>query len=95
MSTQSYLVEIFRESLTDYEGRVRDEEAGGAQFNGNSVAVFEGRITNLTSFEVLPPGQVLNEPTFVPAEQVPTGLQAAWTGVVLIGNANVAVSMLR
>jgi hypothetical protein len=92
---QTFMVEIVRDTLADYQDRVRDEEAGGTKFSGNSVEVLDGHITNIATFEVLPPGQVIAEPTFVAAGQAPAGTAVLWTGVVLINNLNIAASMHR
>jgi hypothetical protein len=91
-----YLVEIIRDDLAGYAGRVADEEAGASKFVNNRVGMLDGILVNLATFSELKDGdQLLPEPTFVPVGQVPTGKSAEWTGVVLLKNLNVAVSMYR
>lgn len=92
---QTFMVEILRDTLVDYQDRVRDEEAGGTKFQRNSVEMLDGHITNIATFEILPDGQVLDEPSFVAVGELPAGAAAQWTGVVLIGRLNVAASMHR
>jgi hypothetical protein len=93
MST--YMVEIIRDSLAGFEQRVREEEAGASEFSGNQISALDNQLANLASFRPLPAGQRLNPPSFVEIGAMPAGEVPAWTGVVMIGATNLAVSMFR
>lgn len=93
MST--YLVEIIRDSLADFVGRVADEEAGASEFVDNRIATLDNQLVNLATFRELAPGQVPQPPTFAELGHGPAGQMPVWTGVVMIGSKNLAVSLFR
>ncbi len=95
MRDNTYLVEILRPTLDDYQSRVESEEAGGSEFLGNQVSALDNQITNVATFKRLPPSQLPGSPIFVRLTDLPHGKQASWTGVVLLDGRNVAVSMFR
>ncbi len=93
MST--YLVEIIRDTLTDFQDRVRDEEAGASAFAGNRVVSLDGGLVNLASFTTLPVGQLPMPASFAEVGSLPADAVPLWTGVVLLGTTTAAVSLFR
>lgn len=93
MST--YLVEIIRDTLTDFQERVRDEEAGASAFAGNRVVSLDGDLVNLATFTTLPVGQLPEPASFAEVGSLPAGATPLWTGVVLLGATTMAVSLFR
>jgi hypothetical protein len=90
---KTYLVEILRDSLGDFQERVRDEEAGASKFIDNQLATLDGKLTNLSTFERLKAGQLPDLPTF--AEIGAVAGAPLWTGVVLVGAKTLAVTLHR
>lgn len=91
-----YKVEIIRKTLPTFGEAVSFVEAGGLQFIGNLVSVLDGNLVNLASFKPLSEEQETpNDPIFVEMGKEPGGSKILWTGVVLIDNSNIAVSMYR
>lgn len=90
-----YFIEIIRDSLTEYGGRVSDEEVGAAKFVENRVTVLDNKVTNLATFLPLEPGTIPTTAYFVPYGQLPSGKAADWNGVILVDGKNVAASMYR
>lgn len=96
MPDDKYWVEIIRDSLADYSGRVVGEEAGGAEFIDNIVTVVETRLVNLAKFKTSGLGEVLDtETVFVPLGAIPSGHTSAWQGPILIDGISVATDMFR
>jgi len=92
---EEYYVEIIRDKLSGFEGRISNEEAGASIFLGNEQVTLEGQFVNLAKFRVLD-GEVLETlPQFVELGKAPAGANIEWTGVVLIGGRLVAVEMFR
>jgi surface antigen len=94
---EAYYVEIIRDQLSGFEGRVSNEEAGGSRFIGNEQTTLDGQLVNLAKFEELKPrGTVLDStPRFVALGEAPASAAVEWTGVVLIDGVLVAVQMFR
>jgi hypothetical protein len=91
-----YLVEIVRDDLAGFTDRVADEEAGASRFVQNRIGMLDGSLVNLATFSEMNDGdELLPEATFVPLGKVPAGKTASWTGIVLVKDRNVAVSMYR
>ena len=95
MSDDTYLVEIVRTTLDEFQNRVENEEVGASEFVNNQVSPLDNQITNLATFKVLSVGQIPASPVFVRLEDLPAGKVSTWTGVVLLDGRNVAVSMYR
>jgi hypothetical protein len=95
MADSTFMVEIIRSTLADYENRVANEEAAGAEFVDNLVRTLDSELVNIATFKDLPAGQLVDLPHFVPLGQLPAGQQPVWTGVVLIDGRNTAVHMFR
>lgn len=93
MST--FLVEIIRDSLADFQERVADEEAGACEFSDNQVASEGNRPANLATFRRLGAGTLLAPARFAGIGAGPPGEVPRWTGVVVIGAEVLAVSMYR
>ncbi|MDP3084152.1 MAG: hypothetical protein Q8N44_10745 [Rubrivivax sp.] len=88
-----YLIQIVCDSLAAFQARIRAAEADGAAFTGNRVGSLDGQRINLAAFapQAAPPGS----PDFT---EIGSGTAAAapvWSGVVLVGNRDLAVSMSR
>jgi hypothetical protein len=96
MST--YIVEIAGDnSLSDFELMVAAEEAVGALFLKSSISFHENAITNLVTFEDMPPGQhpAKRLKFFVGKAPGSDNATPAWAGVILCDNKNTPVSAYR
>lgn len=95
MST--YILEIPPAStIAQIEANVASEEAGASKFLSSSLSFHSGKITNLATFEELPPGTVLKHLRFVKAgDPVPANSAAEWAGVMIVAGTNTAVATYR
>lgn len=93
---EEYYVEIIRDKLSGFEGRVSNEESGGSIFVNNVQTMLEGKLVNLAKFRELDLGDVPDTtPRFVELGKTPNGSAVEWTGVVLIGGVLTAAEMFR
>jgi hypothetical protein len=91
-----YLIEVIRDSLEGFSGRIADEEAGASTFLENQVMVIDGVEVNVARFAMLTGGDTLPDtPTFVAIGGVPEGKVAQWTGVIRLRGANMSAAMFR
>lgn len=84
-------------SLNEIELAIAGEEATGSEFMRASISFHDGNITNLITFNDLPPGQhpssrlILAKQT----DTIPTGKKPVWAGVLLVTGTNIAVIAYR
>lgn len=93
-----YIVEVEgSNSLKDVELAIAGEESTGAEFVRSSISYHAHVITNLVTFNDLPPGQRPPvHPVFIKQDDpVPAGKQPVWAGVMLVSGSNVAVVAYR
>lgn len=92
-----FIREISSPSLDDFAAAINDEEAGACEFVRSAISFFDSKFTNLAVFRELAPGQI-------PASEVqviafgnaqPAGTTPVWSGAVVVGGTNVAVSVFR
>ena len=95
MST--YLLEISPDSsLPQIEASVAAEEAGAVKFVSSSISFHDGRITNLATFETLPPGTVPKHLHFLKADDpAPANTTPGWAGVMVVSGTTTAVATYR
>lgn len=84
-------------SLIDIELAIAGEEATGSEFLRANIAFHAGNITNLITFNDLPPGQ---HPTsrltlVIQGNAQPAGKKTIWGGVLIVGGNNRAVVAYR
>ena len=89
--------QVIAPTLAHLAAAINDEEAGGAEFERNAIAFFEGKFTNLVTLRELDPGQRPAAEVDVLAfgAAVPAGKKLLWSGAALIGGTNTAVSVVR
>lgn len=93
-----YLTEIKGDnSLANIELAISGEEATGAKFLRSSISFHAGVITNLVTFDDLPPGQRPTKPLILvkQGDTLPAGTAAIWGGVMLVAGTNMAVVAAR
>lgn len=93
-----YIVEVEgAHSLNDIELAIQGEEATGAEFTKSSISYHEQAITNLVTFNDLPPGQrpKTRLKLVKQGDPAPLGLTSVWAGVMLVAGANQAVAAYR
>ena len=94
----NYITEIKGDnSLANITLAIAGEEATGAKFVESSISFHAGAVTNLVTFEDLPPGQRPKTP-LVLAQQgapAPPGNSTVWAGVMLVSGTNMAVVASR
>ena len=95
MDVEEYYVEIIRDKLSGFEGRVSDEEAGGSIFVSNEQIMLEGKLVNLAKFRALDLDMPDTTPRFVELGKTPAESTVEWTGVVLVGGVLTAAEMFR
>ena len=90
-----YIVEIEgSNSLQDIELAIAGEEATGSEFLRSSISYHGHTITNLVTFNDLPPGQ---RPRIHPVlikqgDPPPSGKTSIWAGVMVVSGSNMAVA---
>lgn len=84
-------------SLANIALAIAGEEATGAKFVESSISFHAGAVTNLITFEDLPPGQRPKKPLVLvkQGEPAPTGNSTVWAGVMLVSGTNMAVVASR
>ncbi len=93
-----YIVEIDGGiSLTEIENAIQGEEAIGAEFLRSGISYHENAITNLATFNDLPPGQRPQKDVVLvkQGDPAPSGKKNIWAGVMLVSGSNMAVSAYR
>ncbi|MBR7779532.1 hypothetical protein [Undibacterium rugosum] len=96
MST--YIVEVDPQlTLDDISLAIAGEEATGAEFQRVALSFHENRITNLVTFNDLPPGKRPTPQILFLAEKAaaPAGKKLLWAGVMLVSGTNTAVKAYR
>ncbi len=94
----NYSVEIKgNNSLSNIALAIAGEEATGAEFVRSSISFHESEITNLATFNDLPPGQRPQTPLVLvkQGDPAPVGKPAVWAGVMLVSGANMAITAYR
>lgn len=83
-------------SLEEILLMINGVEGAGAVFLKSSLAYHENEITNLATFQDLPPGQRPKRLTLTKGGATPSdGMTQVWAGIMLIGGRNVAVTAFR
>jgi hypothetical protein len=93
-----YIVEIEgSNSLQNIEQAIAGEEATGAEFLRSNISYHEHAITNLVTFNDLPPGQRPQTPLVLvkQGDAPPSGKVSIWAGVMLVSGTNTAVDAYR
>ena len=93
-----YIVEVAPNlSLPQVELAIQGEEATGAEFLRASISFHENAITNLVTFNDLPPGQRPNPLVVFVKHGVaaPSGKASIWAGVVVVAGSNQAIVAYR
>ncbi len=93
-----YIVEVEgTNSLNDIELAIQGEEATGAEFARSGISYHEHAITNLVTFNDLPPGQrpKTRLKLVKQGDPAPQGLTFVWAGVMLVAGSNQAVAAYR
>ena len=93
-----YIVEVDgTNSLKEIELAIQGEEATGADFLRSSISYHEHVITNLVTFNNLPPGQrpKMRLKLGKQGDPVPEGQMSIWGGVMLVSGTNQAVAAYR
>ncbi len=94
----NYMVEIKGgNSLPNIELAIAGEEASGAKFLHSTISFHGGAVTNLVTFEDLPPGQRPSRPLLLAKHDapLPAGNATVWAGVMLVSGSNLAVIASR
>lgn len=85
----TYLVQLAGiNSLSNIEAQIRGEEAGASKFVESHVTYYQQTVTNIATFEELPPGTLptqiyLDVPTG-PQAPLPAGRTLVWAGVMVV-----------
>ena len=92
-----YLKPWILKTFESFEEAINAEEASGAQFLGNAIAVLEGAPTNLTRFRKLAPGETPSGVVHVASLSHPgtQNCNPVWSGAVLVGAASTALCVFR
>jgi hypothetical protein len=93
-----YIVEVEgSNSLQNIELAIAGEEATGAEFLRSSISYHEHVITNLVTFNDLPPGQRPQTRLALvkPGDPSPSGKTSIWAGVMLVSGSNMEVGAYR
>jgi hypothetical protein len=92
-----FIREISPPNLQAFAAAINDEEAGGSEFVKSTVSFFDSKFTNLAVFRELEPGQApdaeVQAVSFGTTQPANTAL--VWSGAVIVGGTNVAVSVFR
>jgi hypothetical protein len=95
MGSRNHFVAIAAEDLATFQERVAEEEAEASEFVGNEMSTEGNQLANRAIFRRLDGSASPASPVFTTLGLVPLGRTPAWTGVVALGAAGVAVSMYR
>ena len=92
-----FIREISSPSLDDLAAAINDEEAGACEFVRSTITSFDNRFTNFALFRELAAGKLLATQVQVGVlgSAQPVGTTLIWSGAVVIGGTNVAVSVFR
>lgn len=92
-----YIREISPPDLQAFAAAVNDEEAGGSEFIKSTVSFFDSKFTNLAVFRELEPGHVPDAEAQVVSFGAtgPRNTKLVWSGAVIVGGTNMAVSVFR
>ncbi len=83
-------------NLDKITNMVRGEEAGASRFLRNTIAVHQGKMTNLAVFEELDPGTVPADIVFLASDApTPNGYVLYWEGVMIVSGTNTVVKAYR
>jgi hypothetical protein len=93
-----YIVEVQgTNSLKNIELAIQGEEATGAEFLRSSISYHDNAITNLVTFNDLPPGKrpKTRLKLVKHGDPAPEGQVSIWAGVMLVSGTNQAVTAYR